>query len=90
MDPPRRRALIDQAKTSSAYAELRRMADQNLAHDPSNSWRTLGNEHRETIIYRLLAGEMLGAICREMGIEPGIVRSALYYDEEFGHSVVFR
>jgi len=57
-------------------------ADKNLQLKPTETWRTLTEEHKEIVLYRCYGGDTVKQVCEELGISPGLINMAAYHDPE--------
>lgn len=87
LDLSSKKALYDAARTLEGSKALAALADRNLAESDTNAWRTISEEHKEIICYRIRGGELLTTICRSLGIDPGSIRNLAARDDEFDHKL---
>lgn len=83
LDEPSKRAIQCAAKTASGTKALSELADRNLAESDTNAWRRVSEEHKEIICYRIRGGHLLSTVCREIGLDPNVIRNLAAMDEEF-------
>ncbi len=76
-----KRSVAQKARRAKELRSISELADANLA--VADAWRVIRPEHLEAIKLRLVAGDTLGNICRELGIERGVVCQYVYEHPEF-------
>lgn len=81
-----KRSIAQKARRARELSAISELADQNLA--TTDEWRVLLPEHLAAIKFRLLGGDTLGNICRELGIERGVVCNYIYEHPEYAREVL--
>lgn len=76
-------SLAQKAKQTERLGDLAKLVDSNLATKPTESWRTLTEDHKEIVLFRLAAGDTVAHVAQQMGISPGLIYMARHLDEEF-------
>lgn len=87
LDEPSRRAIHCAARTIEGTKALGELADKMLAESDTNAWRTISEEHKEIILYRIRGGELLTTVCKTLSLDPATVRNLAAMDEEFDRSL---
>lgn len=75
-------SLTMKAKHREQIAAIAEEADRNLQLKPTETWRTLTEEHKETVLFRCYGGDSVKQVCNELGISPGLINMAAYRDPE--------
>lgn len=83
LDEPSKRAIQYAAKSVAGAQALGELADRNLAENDTTAWRSISEEHKEIILYRIRGGHLLSTVCREIGVDPGNIRNLAAMDDEF-------
>lgn len=81
ISPENKRSIAQKARQAKGLSKVSEMADANLAI--TEEWRSLLPEHLEAIKVRLVGGDTLGNICRELKIDRGHVCNYVYNNPEF-------
>lgn len=80
-----KRSIAQKARRARELQTISDLADDNLAI--TDEWRVLLPEHHAAIKLRLLGGDTLRKVCRDLGIEPGVVSQYIYDNPEYAQEI---
>jgi hypothetical protein len=80
-----KRSIAQKARRARELKTISDLADENLA--VTEEWRVLRPEHHAAIKLRLLGGDTLRKVCRDLGIEPGVVSQYIYDNPEYASEI---
>lgn len=83
LDTVTARSIAQKARKTSELKAIAKIADENLRVSETNHWRVLAPEHLEAIRFRVLGGDTVSNICRELGIDAGHVANHIYLNPEY-------
>lgn len=82
LTPNEKISIALKAQHSERLSAISEEANRNLALRPTESWRTITEEHKEAILFRVYGGDTVKQVCEAMGISTGLVNMAAYLDPE--------